>query len=323
MKPMILTSGDPAGVGPEISIKVASHELDFPFVIAGVESVLREAQELYAPDFTLQKFDDNCSWDDKTIYFQDFGLRLAEDWQKGVNSADCGKIAYEQIVNACLAVVNQQFSAIVTAPVSKEAINMANIPFIGHTELVAELSSTEKFNMMQSADTLRCVFATCHIALNRVSKELSVDKIMQATRLLNQACLDEGIERPKLAAAGLNPHAGENGYMGIEEIHTVNPALDLLRQEGIDIEGPFPPDTLFVGYIREQFDGIVCMYHDQGHIPFKMLAFDRGVNSTLGLPIIRTSVDHGTAFNIAWQDKADTGSLEAALKLAWKRVQNH
>ncbi|WDE97381.1 4-hydroxythreonine-4-phosphate dehydrogenase PdxA [Lentisphaera profundi] len=320
-KPMILTSGDPAGVGPEVAVKVFAKfaKEEFPFVIAGTASVLQEAIELYAQSYTLEKYQGQ-SWEAGVLYYDDFNLNFDADWEKCKASAKCGQLSYDLIVSATKAVIAGQYSAIVTAPVNKESVNLAGIAFTGHTELIAELCECPKFNMMQSADNMRFVFATCHIALKDVPKQLTVDKILQAGRLMYQSCITEGLEKPKLSAAGLNPHAGENGYMGREEIETVIPALEILRSEGIDIEGPFPPDTLFVPAIRARFDGFLCMYHDQGHIPFKMLAFDRGVNSTLGLPIIRTSVDHGTAFDIAWQDKVDLGSLENALKLAWKRT---
>ena len=322
-KPMILTSGDPAGVGPEVAIKAFARlaSQDLPFVIAGTANILQEAIDLYVPEMKLEKYESD-KWEEGIVYYDDFGLVFPESWEKCIASAECGKLSYDLVYHATVAVIAKEYSAIVTAPVNKESVNLAGIQFSGHTEFIAALCDCENFNMMQSADNMRFVFATCHIPIVEVPKALTVEKILQAGRLMYQSCIAEGLENPKLSAAGLNPHAGENGYMGREEIDTVIPALEILRAEGINIEGPFPPDTLFVPDIRERFDGFLCMYHDQGHIPFKMLAFDRGVNSTLGLPIIRTSVDHGTAFDIAWQNKADIGSIEAALKLAYQRVLN-
>jgi 4-hydroxythreonine-4-phosphate dehydrogenase len=323
-KPMILTSGDPAGVGPEVAVKAFKSlaSKDFPFVIAGIANVLQEAIDLYAPGWELEKYSDK-NWKENTVYYDDFDLVFPENWEKCVASAECGKLSYDLVYHASVAVIAKEYSAIVTAPINKESVNMAGIQFSGHTEFIASLCDCENFNMMQSADNMRFVFATCHIPIVEVPKALTIEKIIQAGRLMYQSCIAEGLENPRLSAAGLNPHAGENGYMGREDIDTVVPALEILRSEGIDIEGPFPPDTLFVPAIRKRFDGFLCMYHDQGHIPFKMLAFDRGVNSTLGLPIIRTSVDHGTAFDIAWQNKSDIGSMEAALKLAFKRLTNN
>jgi 4-hydroxythreonine-4-phosphate dehydrogenase len=164
-------------------------------------------------------------------------------------------------------------------------------------------------------------FVTCHIPLQDVSAAITPERIKRCIELIHNAALADGVEKPVIAIAGVNPHAGEGGYMGREEIEMVIPAMKEAQASGIIAEGPFPADTLFIESIRTKFDGIVCMYHDQGHIPFKMLAFDRGVNSTLGLPIIRTSVDHGTAFDIAWQGKADTGSLIAAVKIAVNRAR--
>jgi 4-hydroxythreonine-4-phosphate dehydrogenase len=174
---------------------------------------------------------------------------------------------------------------------------------------------------MQSAGRLRVAFVTTHVSLQEAPRAASRERIVTVARLLWAAVRAEGVAQPRLAMAALNPHAGEEGHMGLEERMVLVPALAELREIGLDIAGPFPPDTLFVPRIRRQFDGILAMYHDQGHIPFKMLAFDRGVNSTLGLPIIRTSVDHGTAFDIAWQGRADLGSLAAAIRLAARRAR--
>ena len=174
--------------------------------------------------------------------------------------------------------------------------------------------------MLQSTGNLRVIFATTHIPLRDVSRKLTQDRIVTVAKLLDAAIREEGIASPKLAAAALNPHAGENGCMGDEEAATVVPALEELRSAGVDIDGPYPPDVLFIERIRSKYDGLVAMYHDQGHIPVKMLAFDSCVNSTLGIPIIRTSPDHGTAFDIAWKGVADTGSFFSAIRLALRRA---
>ena len=209
-----------------------------------------------------------------------------------------------------------------TCPINKAAVNLAGIPFTGHTELLASLCGVKDFVMMQSAGDLRVVFVTTHISLAEVPAAVTAERIRTVTHLLRDAIAEEGVANPKIGVAALNPHAGENGNMGMEDENVVKPAVRALRDEGFDVEGPFPPDTLFIESIRKRFDGIVSMYHDQGHIPFKMLAFDRGVNSTLGLPVIRTSVDHGTAFEIAWKGVADLGSLRAAFDLACKRASS-
>ena len=324
-----LSTGDPSGVGPEISIKAALEQDitdNCTLVLTGSKSVLEQALSKYAPDHQLERFSTEKNYDklpaDK-ILFTDFDgeIALKEKLQIGQANADSGQATHKTIVRTTEAVVDRSFDAIVTAPANKESINLAGIPFQGHTELVAHLSGTDKFAMMQSDGPLRVIFVTAHIPISQVATAVTKEKIIQTTKLLHNAILAEGIEKPKIALAGINPHAGEGGYMGREEIDTVIPAMEELKEIGIATEGPFPADTLFIENIRTQYDGIVSMYHDQGHIPFKMLAFDRGVNSTMGLPIIRTSVDHGTAFNIAWQDKADIGSLKAAILLATKRAK--
>ena len=329
MKPIIaLSTGDPSGVGPEISIKAALEQdlrAESLIVLTGAKDVLQKALDLYATEATLQIFDPGTNYselDDKTILYTDFDgeIKLEKELSIGTANADSGQATYKTISLTAQAVVDKTFNAIVTAPANKESINLAGIPFQGHTELVAHISGTDNFAMMQSDGPLRVIFVTAHIPINQVPQAVTKEKIMRTTELLHNAILAEGIEKPRIAIAGVNPHAGEGGYMGREEIDTVIPAMVALRKEGINTEGPFPADTLFIENIRTQYDGIVSMYHDQGHIPFKMLAFDRGVNSTMGLPIVRTSVDHGTAFNIAWQGKADIGSLKAAIKLASQRA---
>ena len=174
--------------------------------------------------------------------------------------------------------------------------------------------------MMQSSGRLRVVFVTTHIALAEVPRQVTPGRIVTVAKLLDEVIRREGVPHPKLAAAAINPHAGENGCMGTEDETVTKPALAALREQRIDIDGPFPPDTLFIESTRERYDGIVSMYHDQGHIPFKMLAFNSGVNSTLGLPIVRTSPDHGTAFDIAWRGVADPGSFYAAIDTAIRRA---
>ncbi|MDD3117735.1 MAG: 4-hydroxythreonine-4-phosphate dehydrogenase PdxA, partial [Victivallales bacterium] len=211
-------------------------------------------------------------------------------------------------------------NAVVTMPMNKASVNLAGVKFTGHTELIAAMCGVKNYAMMQSSGHLRVAFVTTHIPLAEVSRYATFARIVEVTHLLEAVCRAEGVSRPRLAAAAINPHAGENGFMGREDEETVKPALAALRREGIDIAGPFPPDTLFLADTRQRFDGIVSMYHDQGHIPFKMLAFATGVNSTLGLPIIRTSPDHGTAFEIAWQGQADPRSVFAAVRVAALRA---
>jgi 4-hydroxythreonine-4-phosphate dehydrogenase len=311
-KPRIaLTMGDPSGIGPEIVVKAAAdaglREL-VDIVIYGCPDIIETAAERFAPKTRLN--------------IEVTGELLFNDVLIGKVCPVSGMAAHSAIIAATHDTLAGNVDALVTAPMNKASVNAAGIPFTGHTELIAELCRCDNFAMMQSAGNLRVAFVTTHIPLSSVPGAVTLERIQEVACLLEHAIKSEGIKAPKLAAAALNPHAGEDGYMGTRDKEIVSPALAKLRAGGMDIDGPFPPDTLFIEDIRARYDGILAMYHDQGHIPFKMLAFDRGVNSTLGLPIIRTSVDHGTAFEIAWQGEANTGSLFAAIKLAAARALN-
>jgi 4-hydroxythreonine-4-phosphate dehydrogenase len=207
----------------------------------------------------------------------------------------------------------------VTAPINKEAWQAAGIDYPGHTELFAERAASDRFCMMMTAPAFSCSLVTTHVGYAEVPTMLTVGRILEVIQLTNLALKQNLGRPPKLVALGLNPHAGEHGLFGDrEEERVIEPAVRQAIEQGIDIEGPIPPDTGFIEWRREQTDGYICMYHDQGLIPFKALNFDTGVNTTLGLPIIRTSVDHGTALDIAWQGKAEVSSLIAAVELAAK-----
>ena len=306
------TMGDPAGIGPEIIVRMLENHPEFAeeaeLSIYGSPEVIRDAVKRFCrrplPPFELAE---------ATV------VKVAHP-AGGIPAAECGLAAYETVVRAAKDAVAGKIDAMVTAPVNKAAVCLNGIPFCGHTELVAEICGTRNFAMMLSAGSLRIAFVTTHIALSEVPAACSFDRIVRTAVLLQDAIRAEGIAEPRIGVAAINPHAGENGNMGREDEDTVRPAVSRMNELGIQAEGPIPPDALFVQSVLRKYDGIVSMYHDQGHIPFKMLAFDRGVNSTLGLPIIRTSVDHGTAFNIAGQGIADFGSLAEAFRIALKRA---
>ena len=304
-----ITMGDPAGIGPELAVRAAD---DFRwsdrcrFVIYGEPSILAEA----ARRWTHGRLPEVGS----------AGTRPFAELESGKAAARCGKLAYDALTLATQDAIAGKVAAIVTAPMNKYSVNLAGIPFTGHTERIAELCGCRDFVMMQSSGRLRVVFVTTHIALAEVPRQVTPGRIVTVAKLLDEVIRREGVPHPKLAAAAINPHAGENGCMGTEDETVTKPALAALREQRIDIDGPFPPDTLFIESTRERYDGIVSMYHDQGHIPFKMLAFNSGVNSTLGLPIVRTSPDHGTAFDIAWRGVADPGSFYAAIDTAIRRA---
>jgi 4-hydroxythreonine-4-phosphate dehydrogenase len=285
-----ITVGDPAGIGPEISLKAAAH----PEVLAVCEPVL------YGPasDAQLSAF------------------------EIGRMSAQAGQAAYDAILHAVADARSGTIDAVATAPINKEAFAAAGIPWRGHTELLAHLTGSSRFAMMFYAAELRVVLATVHIALAEVPRALTAERL-DATIVLTAGELPRfGHPRARLAVAGLNPHAGEHGVIGREEDELMRPAIEACRARGIDVDGPFPADTIFLRAMKGEFDAVIACYHDQGLIPVKMAAFGRAVNVTLGLPIVRTSVDHGTAFDIAGRGVADPGSLIEAVKLAAKLARN-
>jgi 4-hydroxythreonine-4-phosphate dehydrogenase len=240
----------------------------------------------------------------------------------GVLSAEAGRAAYDIIVRAVDEARNGHVQAIATAPVNKEAFRLAGLPWSGHTDLLAHLTGASHVAMMFHSEPLRVVLATVHVALADVPRLLT-QSVMETTIALTARELPRfGIVRPRIAVAGLNPHAGEHGLFGREEETAIGPAIEACRRRGIDVSGPFPSDTIFVRARKGEFDVVVACYHDQGLIPIKVVAFGQAVNVTLGLPIIRTSVDHGTAFDIAGKGVADAGSMIQAVLLA-ARLASH
>jgi len=232
-------------------------------------------------------------------------------------SAACGRAAYEYIRHAISAARDGRLGGVVTAPIHKESLRLAGVSHPGHTEIFTELTGAERSCMMLYSRELTVSMVTTHIGYSEVPERLTIERIKDVIVLTHQAMKRRTRREPRLAICGLNPHAGEHGLFGRgEEERLIEPAVAQVRESGICIEGPLPPDTAFTTAVRERVDAIVTLYHDQGHIPFKMLAFDTGVNITLGLPIIRTSVDHGTAFDIAWEGTASPTSLFEAVRVA-------
>jgi 4-hydroxythreonine-4-phosphate dehydrogenase len=282
-----ITAGDPAGIGPEIAAKACADAR----VRAACEPVV-------------------------------YGPPADAVFRPGQLSADAGRAAYEAIVRAVADAGRGSVDAIATAPVNKEAFRLAGLPWSGHTDLLAHLTRAPHVAMMFESPVLRVVLATVHIALAEVSSALT-ERLMRDTIELTARELPRfGVVRPRIAVAGLNPHAGEHGLFGREELTSIVPAIDACRANGIDVHGPFPGDTVFVRARNGEFDVVVACYHDQGLIPVKLLAFGQAVNVTLGLPIVRTSVDHGTAFDIAGKGVANPESLVAAVLLAARLAQN-
>ena len=285
MLPVIaITAGDPSGIGPEIAVKAIRD----PRVVAVCRPVI-------------------------------YGPHTADDlapFPVGRVDATSARAAYQAIVQATEDALAGRVAAIATAPINKEAFAAAGFEWRGHTDLLAHLCGVNDVVMMFWSDRLRVVLATVHVPLAAVARELTRDRLLAVLRTTAASLPRFGVPAPRLAVAGLNPHAGEHGLLGEEEQTVITPAIDLARAEGLDVRGPFPADTLFVRAARGEFDVVVAAYHDQGLVPVKLLAFGRAVNVTLGLPIVRTSVDHGTAFDIARRGVADEGSLVEAILLA-------
>jgi 4-hydroxythreonine-4-phosphate dehydrogenase len=276
-----ITVGDPAGIGPEIA------------AMAAADAHVREV----------------C---DPIVVGPAPGLAVS----MGQVSAAAGQAAYDTIVAAVSAAQRGEVDAIATAPVSKEAFALAGLPWKGHTDLLGHLTGSPFVAMMFESSALRVVLATVHVALRDVPALITRPLIEQTIALSARELPRFGVARPRLAVAALNPHAGEHGLMGDEDDRVLSPAIAASRQAGIDVAGPFPADTIFLRAHRGEFDAVIACYHDQGLIPVKLLAFGQAVNVTLGLPIVRTSVDHGTAFDIAGTGRADPGSMIAAVRLA-------
>ncbi len=331
-----ITMGDPAGIGPEICAKFCQEiplgNQTIPFILGDwsvlkpyFENLLSRSQPLEI--ISIKALSNSSSIFNPTkptiVDFQQIDL---ESFAKGQVSAEAGAAAFAYIDHAIDLALHGHVDAIVTGPINKLSLHAAGYDYPGHTEIFAEKASTDDFCMMQYSDEVTCSFVTTHIGYADVTDALSTERILDVIKLTDQALSAIHNNRPRLVTCGLNPHAGEDGLFGHrEEENIIVPAIERAIELGIQIEGPLPPDTCFIPSRRKTTDGFICMYHDQGHIPLKALAFDKAVNVTLGLPIIRTSVDHGTAFDIVDRNIADPSSLKAAFKLAAKlaTIVNH
>lgn len=321
-----ITMGDPAGVGPEICLQLLANEaiaaVCTPIVFGDARILSRCARQLDlpAPKRILSEIDwpEISATINQPAVLDVYGFDAA-DFVPGTVSAATGAAAYRYVEKSIEAALAGQVAAVSTAPLNKEAMHAAGIKFPGHTEIFATKMNAARSCMLQYSDEVRASFVTVHCGYGEVPGLLTVQRILDVIELTNEAMKRIRTPRPKLGVLGLNPHAGEHGLFGNrEEENIIIPAMELARARGIDVEGPFPPDTAFLPARRKSTDAFICMYHDQGHIPLKALAFDVAVNTTLGLPIVRTSVDHGTACDIAWQGKASPNSLFEAVKMAAK-----
>ncbi|MEK6646186.1 MAG: 4-hydroxythreonine-4-phosphate dehydrogenase PdxA [Candidatus Firestonebacteria bacterium] len=322
-KPIVLiTMGDAAGIGPEVIIKALSnkkiHKICFPVVIGDL-SVMQFAILKFKSDFKInivtdikaEKFIPKC------INLFDMSNLNASEIKMGQINKLAGKSSIEYIEKAVELINKNMANAVVTAPINKEAIARAGFWYQGHTEFLAKLTNTKHFEMMLVGGSLKVVLVTRHIPLKEVSKFLSKEKIVQTIKITNKYLKEYfNIKSPKIGVLGLNPHSGEGGLFGLEEKEIIIPAIKYANKININAIGPLVPDACFYKALKGEFDALVCMYHDQGLIPLKMLFFDKGVNITLGLPFIRTSADHGTAYDIAGKGIANCGSMIFAIELA-------
>ena len=319
--PLGITMGDASGVGPEIVLRAhAEGRLPPDVVVYGDAAVLRHGARLLGlddlvvvgvePPFAVEPPDPGA------LRVVDLGLLRAEDHTPGVLSAAAGAAARSYVERATLDALAGRISAVVTMPMNKEATQLGDPAFVGHTEYIAGLCGAERVTMMLTNGPLAVTHVSTHCSLREAIDRVRADRVLDVIRLTD-ATLRRFLDRPRVAVCGLNPHAGEHGLFGHEDTEHIAPAIAAAREEGIDASGPHPADTVFHQAVHGgRYDAIVCMYHDQGHGPMKLMAFDTGVNVSVGLPIVRTSVDHGTAFDIAWTGRAFLDSLLHAIDWA-------
>ncbi len=322
-RPIIgITMGDPVGIGPEIIASVLNDPLVYEIcrpLIIGDLFIMEKAFELKKSKLSINPV---VSCDSGIYKFGTADILSLSNLDKDTAvpakpSAKTGEAMLKYITRAVDLAMDKKISAMVTCPITKTAMKMAGSKFHGHTELIAERTGTSEYAMMLAGDKLKVVLVTIHIPISEVPIKISKEKIVKTIRITGNSLKTRfGIKNPVIAVAGLNPHAGEDSMFGPEEEKIIKPAVKQAVAEGFNIKGPFPPDTLFFHAAEGKYHGVVCMYHDQGLIPFKMIHFNDGVNTTLGLPIIRTSVDHGTAYDIAWRGVANSSSLLASIKMA-------
>jgi 4-phospho-D-threonate 3-dehydrogenase / 4-phospho-D-erythronate 3-dehydrogenase len=320
--PFAITMGDASGVGPEIVLRRASEGalVDGSVVVFGDAAILRHGAERLGLDVAIDMVAHPSDARPGALAVVDAGLLSATDHRPGRLDAASGAAAREYVSAATDAALAGDVAAIVTMPMNKEATQLTDPGFVGHTEFIAERCGARSVTMMLTADhaqgSLAVTHVSTHCSLREAIDRVRHDRVVDVIRLTHDA-LRASIASPRIAVCGLNPHAGEHGLFGSEDVEHIAPAIATAVASGVDASGPHPADTVFFQAVhRDRYDAIVVMYHDQGHAPMKLMAFDTGVNVTLGLPIIRTSVDHGTAFDIAWTGEAFTGSLDHALAAA-------
>ncbi len=323
MLPLAVTSGEPAGIGPDLCLRLACQPRERELVVLGDKTLLRERAAQLGLDVEFRDYKGGQTLRDRPGHLCVLHIPLKQAVQAGTLNAANGAYVLELLGRAAQGCQAGEFAAMVTAPVHKGVINDAGIPFTGHTEFLAELTRAPQVVMMLAGRGMRVALATTHLPLRDVADAITRPLLESILRIIrNDLQRRFGIARPRILVAGLNPHAGEGGHLGREEIEVMTPVLDSLRREGFDVSAPLPADTLFTPQRLAQCDCVLAMYHDQGLPVLKHASFGQGVNVTLGLPIIRTSVDHGTALELAGTGEADPGSLFEAVDVASQMVRN-
>ncbi len=324
MKKILISMGDPAGIGPEVVVKflarmaVLDANNDLEPVVIGEREILEETtvslgiKMEFGPDDSPRK---------GRIKVRSMGLIRSGDFELGRVSALCGNAAFHYFTHAVESCLTGDAFAIVTAPINKEAMNLADHAYVGHTDILEKMTGAPTIIMALVHPKLMVSHVTDHLPLRKALDAITIPRIQEVVKLTWKTLLAKGIAHPRIALAGVNPHAGENGLFGREEIEILRPAMELLKSEGYPTLGPFPGDTVFHMGLQGRFDAVLAMYHDQGFGPMKTVDFANGVNCTLGLPFVRTSPDHGTAFDIAGEGKAKPDSMIAAWNLAVQLVR--
>lgn len=324
---LALTLGDPAGIGPEVVVKALQHARVYqqcrPLVVGDRRMLAQAAVWVHATSvgFDVVQTPDQGAYTPGVITLIDLGNADPAQIAPGRVSTAAGRAAVESVFRACDLALAGQVDAIVTAPLNKEAMNLAGFHFAGHTELLTERTGADKVSMLLTGPKLRVVHVSTHVSLAEAIRRVTPARVGEVIDLAQRSCQALGVAEPRIAVAGLNPHASEGGLFGDEEERSIAPAVAAARARGLNVSDPLPPDTVFLRAVKGEFDIVVAMYHDQGHIPMKLLAFDSGVNVSMGLPIIRTSVDHGTAFDIAGTGQASEESMVAAIDVAVQMAQ--
>lgn len=322
LPPLAITSGEPAGIGPDICLDLPQMDLPVHPVVLGDFAVLQQRAEQLGKSVTLRTY--RRSEPAQQGVLDVLHLPVTAPVVAGQLCVDNGRYVLSLLDRAYAGISQGEFAGMVTAPVHKGIINDAGVPFSGHTEYLANLSHTKQVVMMLAGGGLRVALVTTHLPLRHVADVITVDLLTSVLRIIDHDLRHKfGLANPRILVAGLNPHAGEQGHLGQEEITVIEPVLAQLQQEGMAVRGPFPADTVFQPFMLKDADVVLSMYHDQGLPVLKYASFGRGVNITLGLPFIRTSVDHGTALDLAGSGRADSGSLKEAIVCAWEMSQHH